>query len=312
MNQIPLPHSHTKRFDQLDLEHFPKDTYFILPSNPSEQRAKLSFWSDVRKHRSTQIIDVVTIDSDSINVKIGEEPSKVVSLNDEDSVRELITKKEIVIDLTGFSLHVWAVLIKAMWQENVDAKIIYVEPDSYKLHSNPSSSSLFDLSREFSGISPLPGYAKLEEPDDESKAILVTLLGFEGNRPRTIAYQFDPPIKTIPVIGVPGFQLEFPTYTITCNQELLDEFNIFNDIWYARASCPFEALSALEDIRQDNPSSYMYIAPVGTKPHCLGSIIFALKNFSDTEILYDHPVRKENHTKGIGIAHIYDFKSFRT
>ncbi|MNG00824.1 hypothetical protein D3C84_837740 [compost metagenome] len=79
---------------------------------------------------------------------------------------------------------------------------------------------------------------------------------------------------------------------------------------YARASCPFEAFESLNKIRQDYPDHYMYLALVGTKPHALGAILFAIKNPETSEIMFDYPVKKSGRTQGIGVVHIYDFENF--
>ena len=52
----------------------------------------------------------------------------------------------------------------------------------------------------------------------------------------------------------------------------------------------------------------MYIAPIGTKPHALGAICYALRNPDTTEIMYDNPIRKPGRTAGIGQMHVYMLK----
>lgn len=111
-------------------------------------------------------------------------------------------------------------------------------------------------------------------------------------------------------MGVPGFQIEFPAYTISCNRNFLSEFRANTEIRHARASCPFEVIDALGKIRRDFQGHYMYLAPVGTKPHALGAIIFAAANEDDTEIMFDHPIRKVGRTGGVGLIHVYNFHDF--
>ena len=76
------------------------------------------------------------------------------------------------------------------------------------------------------------------------------------------------------------------------------------------ASCPFDVLQALADIRRDYADHYIYLAPVGTKPHALGAIIFAAANEAISEVMFDHPVRRGGGTEGVGLIHIYDFHNF--
>lgn len=115
----------------------------------------------------------------------------------------------------------------------------------------------------------------------------------------------------IPVIGVPGFRLEYPTFTVACNRAFISEYRAQGDIRYARASCPFEAYEVLAALHRDFPQHYMYIAPVGTKPHAVGAIWYSIKHPNMTEIVYDHPFRKPGRTDGIGLVHIYSMTEIR-
>jgi hypothetical protein len=47
------------------------------------------------------------------------------------------------------------------------------------------------------------------------------------------------------------------------------------------------------------------IAPIGTKPHAIGSILFAINNPDIVELVYDHPVRKKQRTEGTARLHAY-------
>mgnify|MGYP007065263690 FL=1 len=44
----------------------------------------------------------------------------------------------------------------------------------------------------------------------------------------------------------------------------------------------------------------MIIAPIGTKPHVIGAILYAIKNPDRVELLYDNPKRTLHRTNGIG------------
>lgn len=201
-------------------------------------------------------------------------------------------------------------MLKSVYERRVETRVLYAEPESYKPHPSPASATLFDLSVTFEGLAPLPGFARLAGPDDENRCLFVAMLGFEGNRPERLVLQLDPIPKVIPVVGVPGFQLEYPAFTVACNRVILDEYRAHSELRFARASCPFEAFETLREIRKDYPEHYMYLAPVGTKPHALGMILFAIANPNTTEIMFDHPIKKAGRTKGVGILHIYDFGRF--
>ena len=44
----------------------------------------------------------------------------------------------------------------------------------------------------------------------------------------------------------------------------------------------------------------MIIAPLGTKPHAIGAILYAIKNDERVELLYDNPYRNVHRTNGVG------------
>lgn len=117
----------------------------------------------------------------------------------------------------------------------------------------------------------------------------------------------EPPPPVIPVVGAPGFQINYPAITVACNQLFLRGFDCNTDIRLAKASCPFEAYDTLASIRKDFPNHYLYIAPIGTRPHALGALQYAIEHEDHCEILFDHPVRQLNRTSGQGLIHVYDF-----
>ena len=307
---FPLPVEHTKRFYQLELDDLGSATKIILASNATETRGQLPIWQEIKKKHPEKLVMISQVDKESIKVQLSDGKFETLSLRSDDAIAELVNSDELLLDVSGLQHNLWAPIIKGAVDNEVKLKVLYAEPDSYKLHPAPASASLFDLSASFEGLSPLPGFAKLSGPEDENKCIFIALLGFEGNRPERLALQLDPAPKVIPIVGVPGFQAEFPTFTIACNRALLHSYHASSDIRYARASCPFEVYQTLKSIREDFPEHYMYLAPVGTKPHSIGAIRYAIENPEHTEIMFDYPVRKTGRTKGVGLIHIYNFENF--
>jgi hypothetical protein len=305
-----LPSLNTLRFKSLSILDIAEDECVIITSSPKEARAQLPLWSSLKTSKDREYILIAESGYDSITVSINGKEEKSILLTDACTIEALLRARKILIDISGLAHHIWAPLLKIAFINKIPTRVLYSEPESYSPHSSPASSTLFDLSKEFGGLAPLPGFAQLSGPEDEENCIFVALLGFEGSRPRRLIYDLDPPPRVIPVVGVPGFQIEFPSFTVKCNRELLEEFEAYSDIRYAKASCPFDVLSVLSEIRRDNPNSYMYLAPIGTKPHGLGTILYSIMNPTNTEILFDHPVKKEGRTTGIGITHIYNFGAF--
>jgi len=212
------------------------------------------------------------------------------------------------IDISGLPHHVWAPVLREAFRSLDVVRAVYAEPEVYKKHPSPTSKTEFDLSEGFRGIEPIPGFAKLRGPDDETNAILVALLGFEGKRATHIALALDPVPKAFAVVGVPGFRVEYPQITHASNDDFLTEFGAHANIRFAAATSPFEAYDALTDIHVDAAGKYMYVAPIGTKPHALGAICYVLKHPTVTALRYDNPIRKAGRTQGIGLLHVYTLK----
>jgi len=287
---------------------FDRNAACIFASAGTEARARLAVWNDREKSDLQTCAEVLSQDAQEIDVRLAGQPRRV-TLKDPESIRELFLGRSIAyLDISGLGHHVWAPIVREGLQCLSRFWVVYAEPDRYRTHSTPTSTNLFDLSASILGLAPLPGFANLRGPADDAKALFIPLLGFEGARAKQLAMSLDPEPRVIPVIGVPGFKIEFPFVTVTCNQELLDDYDAHAMVRVARASCPFEAYDALAEIRSEFRDFYMYLAPVGTKPHALGAICYAIDNAGTTEIMYDHPVRRPQRTFGVRDVHVYCLK----
>ena len=164
-----------------------------------------------------------------------------LSLRQRDHLRRLLDGLRgdpIYIDITGLSHHVWAPLIRCSLESGRRAKVVYVEPAEYRYSGNPMRGEIFDLSEKINGISPIPLFTTLAEPDED--VCFIPLLGFEGTRFAFMIEEVDPPGgKVVPVIGVPGFRIEYPFHAYHGNEPKLSETRAWRQVRYARANCPF-------------------------------------------------------------------------
>jgi hypothetical protein len=112
------------------------------------------------------------------------------------------------------------------------------------------------------------------------------------------------------VIGVPGFQLEYPFNAYIGNQPALEETKVWKNTRYARANCPFSVFYVLEEILREYPSEHVKIAPIGTKPHALGAVLLAMAMSRPIELVYDHPKRKVKRTAGALRLLLYSLSDF--
>jgi hypothetical protein len=234
-----------------------------------------------------------------------------VALRSNDQIRRLwdrIRRPTIYIDITGLRHHVWAVLVRSALETNSRVIAIYVEPADYRTSLAPTENQIYDLSERIEGIRPLPGFARTRDTGENS--CFVPLLGFEGTRVSYIISQLEPPGgKIIPIIGVPGFRPEYPFASYLGNRTHLLQTQAWKKVRYALANCPFDLFYVLQDIHREYPGHVLKIAPVGTKPHALGGILYAIANPMSVELVYDHPIRKAERTAGTARLLAYHLSS---
>lgn len=223
---------------------------------------------------------------------------------------EALPEGEIFVDITGLSHHVWAPLTKVMLAMGRAVRVVYVEPASYQYSENPMKGEIFDLSEKIEGIEPIPQFAVLRDTE-EDKFGFVALLGFEGARFAHVLEEVDPPGQKIyPIVGVPGFRVEYPFHSYLGNHTSLGQTRSWHNARFAKANCPFSVYLALQSILDENPGEAMKIALIGTKPHSLGAILFAIANADLVEIIYDHPKRKVKRTNGSMQCLVYGVSDF--
>ena len=220
---------------------------------------------------------------------------------------EKIKSKVIYLDITGLPHHVWAPLLRAAIAACKQISAVYVEPRTYTFSRTPTEAEIFDLSETIHGISPLPGFSVLGEPKDEDLVLFVPFLGFEGHRFAYVVEQVQPPGKKIvPVVGVPGFAPVFPFHTYLGNKNILAKGALHAEIRLIMANSAFDAFYLLHEISAAYPDHTLKVAPIGTKPHALGVVLFTILFNRPVEIVYDHPIRKPNRSTGSANILVYE------
>jgi hypothetical protein len=212
---------------------------------------------------------------------------------------------KVYIDMTGLTHPVWAALLRAAAKLPMEVLFVYVEPNNYIRSAAPVDGQIYELSSRITGIAPLPGFAVLSAKS-HIDPLFACLLGFEGTRLKHIIEKIDPNYEDIvPIIGAPGFKPWYLFETYLGNRTTLAENSIWQSVLYAPAHCPFSCFYALENLYEESPERAMRIALVGTKPHALGAVLFHLADFCPTELVYDHPIRKDGRTDGTERLHVY-------
>jgi hypothetical protein len=216
----------------------------------------------------------------------------------------------VYLDITGLSHSTWAPLVRVCLEMGRDLRVVYLEPRTYTRNEAPRPGEVFDLSEKIDGIEPIPLFAKLDDSPDE-KICFVPLLGFEGARFAHMLEEVQPPQrKTFPVIGVPGFQPQYPFDAMLGNAGALERSGADRQIRFAKSNCPFSLYYLLEEIAGANQADQIKLGLTGTKPHALGAILFAIANPQSTEIVYDHAKRKTGRTTGMSQCLIFGVSAF--
>ena len=291
--------------EQSDVE-IPSDWLCIFGSDSLDDRTSMRIWKERLQDNPKGCATIGVLNNGVADVLLNKKSYKI-QFYDLTSLTILFSQhNHVLIDLTGLEYAVWVSLLQVALQECEDVYVLYAEPSEYRVHSSPATWEWFDLSKKFLGVKPLPGFANIM--NETESGVLVTFIGFEGRRSRQITSPFDPIPKILPIVGLPGFRIEYPTYTIACNRDFIDEQRAFGNVRYAPSHHPFGAFELLERIQHEYRKERMFIALIGTRPHSLAAILFAMRHRDTTEVLYDHPIRSPGRTKGIGPIHIYRIK----
>ena len=294
----------------------PNDSFLVYSQAESDDRASVEYWRrtcEARDSESFALINRASADrDDAFEIEFNGEQLVVDAFDLRPFVEIVPPGTNLVIDISGVDHLFWAGCIVEFKSKVAGLYFIYTEPSAYKFAVKPEGldlfeTGLFDLSDRSRGVSPLPRFANLRGPElYDGRSVFVPLLGFEGRRALNVLSGLDPtPPDVIPVVGVPGYRLDFPSFTIACNEVFFRETRSQARIMYAPANDPFGARNVLRTISEDYPDAYMYVAPIGTRPHALGALMFADEERERAEILFDHPVRKTDSRQGAGKAHLY-------
>lgn len=234
-----------------------------------------------------------------------------VALRDRQGISDVLQLDgPLYLDITGMTYVTWAPILAAALGVNRVLRVIYREPVDYRRSENPTRGMIYDLSERIEGIAPLPGMASIRRRDPRA-SVLVPLLGFEGTRLSHIIENSDPdPERVIPIVGVPGFRPEFTTQALLGNRLVLAQEGYYSRVQFAKANCPFDLFHQLVRVQDTFGQAPLRVAPVGTKPHGLGAVLFALSRPSKAEIVYDHPIRTTSRTKGLSRVCVYDVSTF--
>jgi len=133
------------------------------------------------EERSEHINNWAGSTADVLIVKITNQETTVVqtdlpawdalSLRSKSSIEKFLGDlgtRQVYLDITGLSHHVWAPLIKVAIEQKIVLRVVYVEPLDYAPNPSPRKGEIFDLSERIAGISPIPLFTSLAESEEDN------------------------------------------------------------------------------------------------------------------------------------------------
>ncbi|WP_431778489.1 hypothetical protein [Microbacterium aurantiacum] len=308
LTDYPLPRSTTKR-DRLGLG---VGDVYVYRKDPSEHRATIEpSWIESQSQLGVRFLGVLAEDREWVTVEVNDDPVKI-SLFDSGALSNVVRDagSRLWIDITGLELASWAPWIRSAIEASVPVRALYTEPARYSPSPSPVERLRFNLSKRTMGPAPLPGFARLTLPAPED-AILVPFMGFEGERLQRVLGELPyEERRTFPVLGIPGFKMDYPFHSLEANAHELARLPLHRNVRLARANCPFESFLAVTQVASDEAIDSVVLAPIGTKPHALGALLYAIVHPAESTLVYDHPVRSDGRTEGAGPLNVYDLSAF--
>ena len=273
---------------------------YIYAHDP-EERSIFCAQKLVLKNTQANFLELKFNDIDDTISVVGEEDTCISlhSTNQVDSLLSPYKDSVIYIEVTGLSCRVAAPFMKYAMDRHLEMRIVYAEPNTYRVKEFRKMGIHQDLCETVNGIAPLPGLTNLL-PHRESP-LFVVLLGFEGGRFSQIIQDQNPDRdKITPILGVPGYRINYPYISLWGNRNQIKNTGSWQNIKYAEANSIVDIYSMLKRLSYDYRNPEMVVAPIGTKPHAIGAILYSIKHPDKVEIVYDNPKRKVHRTDGIG------------
>lgn len=306
ITMINTDYKYTNIFTKADSFDIISKSKYIYGYSPESRSHIVDTLKD--KNTETEFIQIERVPGEHDYIIINSDNEYKINLRDSVSIKHLFLSNErnlVYIDVSGLNNRVTAALLINVFRlineagYDFDVRIIYMEPQYYNIKQFSNEGVFNDLSEKIDGIEPLPGFANIIPDDLDFK--FIALLGFEGGRFSYLIDNVQPAYDNIiPVIGVPGYRIEYPFVAYWGNRRPLKLTKSYENVKYAAANSLVDVYILLTKIYNKSRGSKIKLAPIGTKPHAIGAMLFAIKYQKDVEIVYDNPSRNSTRTDGVG------------
>lgn len=289
---------YTKIWEDLSDVILEPDALYIYAQDPEDRSRHCS--SHLSLRNTDTIFEKVAIDENDHMIVSSDD--SIVPLSSIRAIKKFFSSyvfRVLYLEVTGMCCRLVAPLMKFAILNGIELRVVYSEPQKYLMHAFQKEGLNNDLSESVAGVNPLPGFIRLVPFKEEP--IFVTMLGFEGGRFSYLVTIKQPSYdKILPVVGVPGYRMHYPYETFWGNRNALKTTKAYERLIYAEANSIVDGFLILGKISYDHRNPNMVVAPIGTKPHAIGAILYAIKNPNKVELLYDNPRRSLHRTEGVG------------
>ena len=295
---INRDYQYMKRAERLDDFKIKKGSLYLFGHDCEERSHACADLIKVKQPDVT-VLELEYVDKDKMHIVGSIDPD--IPIGSQKAIMELIRNyKYIYIDVTGMNVRIAAALLLRIDSTNTEIHVVYAEPHKYHREQYHKEGEDNEWAGVIDGIMPLPGFSNFADPNAEF--IFCAFLGFEGGRFTHLLKEMQPMEELIiPVFGIPGFRVEYPYNAYWSNRKGLKDSDSSANVKFASANSIVDAYMLLNRIKKENDNKKIIVAPIGTKPHTIAAIAFAVKNFNNVEIVYDNPKKNESRSEGIGL-----------
>lgn len=294
--------------DPRQFQPIENSTYFLMHSGEPRSEHVNTWKTNAQNTLFLEVLESTEQRENTFSVRRGgvTQSYSLRSLESLEAFWSLASTTNVYLDITGMPHHIWAPLLKSGFSKGKYLRVVYAEPLNYRQSETPYDGEFFDLSSRIKGISPIPQFITFDEIS-EDLICFIPLLGFQGTRLAYITEQVQPLTKkTFPIVGVPGFRPEYSFYAYIGNRTSLLQEDIWRNVRFSSANCPFSLYYLLDEISDDYPNHLFKVAIIGTKPHALGAILFSLISGKNVELIYDYPLMNPDRIEGLARIFEYD------
>ncbi len=222
----------------------------------------------------------------------------------------LFNEHKVLIDMTTIDVPSLAHLLDFINGQLENFSICYIEPISYSklIGSTSNTNQSYHLSEDGNGLDYIIPFmlSPLERIEKYSISI-----GYESNRLAgflSSTEEVKAEVEKNIMIGIPAFNTGWESRSIEANYRFLKD----TEIHIVPADDPIQTYLNLVKLGKSanitSTDNKLIVVPIGTKPHSLGMVWFALENRGKVGMIYDFVTKIPKRTEGIKKIHFWNFK----